>query len=203
MSKPYSGIPLEVRRAWIVPRWLKEAFVVFAFAAVIGVGLSKAVQHFGGRLERAKSAVGADDLNRAPPPLLLAARSGGQVDLARLRGHPVLVHFWATWCAPCRDELPLVEKISRRYDPSTLEVLAVSVDEGWDPVNKFLPAQSALPVVLDPGGKASIAWGTSKFPESYLVDRDGTIRLKFVGPRDWLDPNMAVLLEEFGAKPRS
>jgi peroxiredoxin len=79
-------------------------------------------------------------------------------------------------------------------------VLAVSVDDGWDPVEKFL-AQPKTPfrVALDLEAKMSRTYGTTKYPESYLVDRDGKVRLKFVGPRNWMDPNMAALLETYGA----
>ena len=202
MSKAYSGIPIDERRTWVVPRWLKEAFVAFAAVAVLTVGVSKAVQHFGGATERAKSALLADELDAVSPPLKLPSRLGGEVDLSRYRGKAVLLHFWATWCAPCRDELPLVEKLTQRYDPSTFEVLAVSVDTSWDLVDRFLPA-SPLHVLLDPGGKLSTTYGTTKFPESYLVDRDGRLRLKFVGPRNWLDPNVSTLLASYGVKPKA
>ena len=59
MSKPYSGIPIDEKRTWVVPRWLKEAFVAFAAVAVLAVGISKAVQHFGGIVERVRSSLGA------------------------------------------------------------------------------------------------------------------------------------------------
>jgi len=116
------------------------------------------------------------------------------------RGKLVLVNFWATWCPPCRDEMPSLEKLANALDPQSFEVLAVSVDESWDPVEKFLKPRSPLTVALDQGGSVSQRYGTSKFPESYLVDSKGSVRLKFVGPRDWMDQNVLALLEELGAK---
>ena len=201
MSKPYSGIPIDEKRTWVVPRWLKEAFVAFALMAVAAVGTSKALQHFGGRIERARSAVEADALDYAAPAIKLPARGGGEVDLASLRGKLVLVNFWATWCPPCREEMPSLTRLAKQYDKGTFEVLTVSVDDGWAPVDKFL-AQPKTPfrVALDEGAKTSRVYGTSKFPESYLVDRDGKVRLKFVGPRNWMDPNVATLLESYGAR---
>ena len=201
MSKPYSGIPIDEKRTWAVPRWLKEAFVAFALVAVAAVGISKALQHFGGRIERARSAVEADALDYAAPAIKLPARGGGEVDLAALRGKLVLVNFWATWCPPCREEMPSLTRLAKQYDKGTFEVLTVSVDDGWAPVDKFL-AQPKTPfrVALDEGAKISRVYGTSKFPESYLVDRDGKVRLKFVGPRNWMDPNVATLLESYGAR---
>jgi len=202
MSKPYSGIPLDQKRTWVVPRWLKEAFVAFAVVAVAAVAISKAVQHVGGRTERAAGAVEADTMDGSPATTFkLPARGGGDLDLTSLHGKTVLVNFWATWCPPCREEMPSLSRLAQQFDPSTFEVVAVSVDDGWDPVEKFL-AQPKTPfrVVLDEGAKISRAYGTTKFPESYLLDQDGKLRLKFVGPRNWMDPNVATLLEGYGAK---
>ena len=201
MSKPYSGIPIDEKRTWVVPRWLKEAFVAFALVAVAAVGISKAVQHFGGKTERARSAVEADAVDYAAPSFRLPARGGGEIELAALHGKLVLVNFWATWCPPCREEMPSLTRLSQQFDPGSFEVLTVSVDEGWAPVEKFLAQpQTPFRVALDTGAKTSRIYGTTKFPESYLVDRDGKVRLKFVGPRNWMDPNVATLLESYGAR---
>lgn len=202
MSKPYSGIPIDERRTWTVPRWLKEAFVAFALVAVAAVGISKGLQHFGGRAERARGAVEADELSGdAAVDFKLPARGGGELALASLKGKLVLVNFWATWCPPCREEMPSLTRLAQQFDPQTFEVLTVSVDDGWAAVDKFLAQpQTPFRVALDAGAKISRTYGTTKFPESYLLDRDGKLRLKFVGPRDWMDPNMATLLESYGAR---
>jgi cytochrome c biogenesis protein CcmG, thiol:disulfide interchange protein DsbE len=202
MSKPYSGIPLDQKRTWVVPRWLKEAFVAFALVAVLAVAISKGLQHFSGVADRARSAVEADEMDGKPAySFKLPARGGGEVDLSALRGKTVLVNFWATWCPPCRDEMPSLSRLAQSFDPGSFEVVTVSVDEGWAPVEKFLAAQKTpYQVALDEGAKVSRAYGTTKYPESYLVDRDGKLRLKFVGPRNWTDPNVATLLQEFGAR---
>lgn len=201
MSKPYSGIPLDERHTWVVPRWLKEAFVAFAAVCVVAVFVSKGAQHFGGRLERARSAVEADEMDGHPARLRLPARGGGDLDLSALRGKLVLVNFWATWCPPCRDEMPSLTRLAQSYDPASFEVVAVSVDEGWEPVDKFLGTKATpFRVALDQGGQVSRSYGTSKFPESYLVDQEGRVRLKFVGPRLWTQPDMATLVEAYGAR---
>ena len=202
MSKPYSGIPLDEKRTWVVPRWLKEAFVAFAVVSVLAVGISKGVQHFGGVADRARSAVEADEMDGKPAfSFKLPARGGGQVDLSALRGKTVLVNFWATWCPPCREEMPSLSRLAQSFDPQSFEVVTVSVDDGWEPVEKFLAApKTPYRVALDEGAKVSRTYGTTKFPESYLVDREGKLRLKFVGPRNWMDPNVATLLQEFGVR---
>ena len=201
MSKPYSGIPVDEKRTWVVPRWLKEAFVAFALVAVLAVVIFKVVQHFGSAEERARGAIDADTLDGAQAlPLKLPARGGGDVDLSAFRGRPVLVNFWATWCPPCREEMPSLSRMAQTFEPQSLEVVAVSVDDGWEPIDRFLTGQRIpFRVVWDEGGKTSRAWGTTRYPESYLLDRDGKLRLKFVGPRNWMDPNVAMLLERYGA----
>ncbi|HEY6909654.1 MAG TPA: TlpA disulfide reductase family protein [Myxococcales bacterium] len=202
MSKPYSGIPLDQKRSWVVPRWLKEAFVAFALVAVSAVGISKAVQHFGGKADRARSAVEADEMDGTPAaPFKLPTRGGGEVDLSSFRGKPILVNFWATWCPPCREEMPSLTRLAQSFDPQTFEVVTVSVDEGWEPVDRFFSgSKTQFRVLLDDGAKVSRMYGTTKFPESYLVDKDGKLRLKFVGPRNWMDPNVATLLQSYGAR---
>ena len=202
MSKPYSGIPLDEKRTWVVPRWLKEAFVAFAIVSVLAVGISKGVQHFGAVSDRARSAVEADEMDGKPAfSFKLPARGGGEIDLSSLRGKTVLVNFWATWCPPCREEMPSLWRLAQSFDPQSFEVVTVSVDDGWEPVEKFLAApRTPYRVALDEGAKVSRTYGTTKYPESYLLDRDGKLRLKFVGPRNWTDPNVATLLQEFGAR---
>ncbi|MBS2023664.1 MAG: TlpA family protein disulfide reductase [Deltaproteobacteria bacterium] len=147
----------------------------------------------------------ADDLKPEPAlPVALPARGGGKIDLASMKGKLVLVNFWASWCAPCRDEEPSLDALARRYDPGTFEVLAVSVDDDWAAVDGFFGKRApAYRVALDVDKRTSLAYGTSKFPESYLVDANGVVQLKFVGPRNWTEPAVFTVLESMGAKPRA
>jgi thiol-disulfide isomerase/thioredoxin len=202
MSKTYPEIPLDQKRSWVVPRWLKEAFVAFAFVAVSAVGISKAMQHFASKAERARGALQADEMDGVPAkPFKLPARGGGEVDLSSFRGKPILVNFWATWCPPCREEMPSLTRLAQSFDPQSFEVVTVSVDEGWEPIEKFFSGSKIqFRVLLDDGARISRMYGTTKFPETYLVDKDGRLRLKFVGPRNWMDPNVATLLQSYGAR---
>jgi len=188
-----------------VPRWLKEALIAFALVAVLAVVISKGVQQAGGGLERARRAAEAEPLDYPAQSFKLPARGGGEVDLSSLHGKPVLINFWATWCPPCREEMPSLGRLGQQFETSSFEIVAVSVDEGgWPAIDQFL-AKPKTPyrVALDQGGAISTSYGTTKLPESYLVDKDGHVRLKFVGPRNWLDPNIVTLLESFGAKPKT
>ncbi len=204
-SKAYSGIPLENRRNWVVPKWLKEAFVAFSALCVLTVVASKANQHWGGALERAKAAVDADDLDGSlAPQFKLPLRGGGEISSDQLKGKLTLVNFWASWCAPCREEEPSLDQLSKAFDPGSLQVVAISVDDAWDPIEKYFAGRKpAYSVLWDEGGKTSLKFGTSKFPESYLVDASGKQRVKFVGPRNWMEPSMFALLAELGARRAS
>jgi cytochrome c biogenesis protein CcmG/thiol:disulfide interchange protein DsbE len=204
-EKPYSGIPLENRRDWVVPKWLKEVFVAFAILCVLCVAASKIVARFSGRLERAAGSLDADALEGNAPDFTLPLRgNNGALELSKEHGKLVLVNFWASWCAPCRDEEPSMDKLATLLDPATFELIAVSADEGWAPVEKFFGARvPGYQVVLDEDGKVRDRWGTNKFPESYLVDAKGELKFKVIGPRDWTSPDALALLEQLGARRKA
>jgi thiol-disulfide isomerase/thioredoxin len=183
---------------------VKEAFVAFAIVSIAAVAVSKVVQHTGGKVARAASLLEADELPKTPAPSFqLPLRDGKQLDLASYKGKIVLLNFWATWCPPCRDEEPSLRKLASTMDPSKFEVVAVSVDDDWDAVDRyFAGAKPPYTVALDRGAQVSQRYGTSKFPESYLIDQSGELALKFVGPRDWTDHNVYALLSALGAPTR-
>ena len=208
MSEParaYSSMPKSARRTWVVPRWVKEGFVAFALVAIAAVVVSKSVQHFGGKANRAAGALDADELRGPPPPFSLPDRDGNQIDLAAYKGKVVLLNFWATWCPPCREEEPSLRRLATAMDPRKFQLVAVSVDEGgWPAIDKFFDGNAPPYVVaLDTTARIAQTYGTTKYPESYLIDASGTLRLKFVGPRNWTDPAVFTLLESFGASRRA
>jgi thiol-disulfide isomerase/thioredoxin len=190
------------RRPWVAPRWLKEACVAIAVVAVVAIAASKVVQHFAARGARAASAMNAEEMPPAAAiPFSLPARDGKQIDLSAYRGKVVLLNFWATWCPPCRDEEPSLRQLAKAMDPKKFQLVAVSVDEGgWPEIDKFF-AGTAPPyaVALDQEARTSQTYGTTKYPESFLIDASGTLRLKFTGPRDWSDRAVFDLLDSYGA----
>jgi thiol-disulfide isomerase/thioredoxin len=123
---------------------------------------------------------------RQPAPALELVRAdGSRVSIAALRGRPVLVHFWATWCAPCREELPGLIDAARRFSDEGLTLLAVAVDDDWAAVNRFFagatPAEVFRPVSRD----AHRPYDVISLPDTYLFSREGRLVLRYGGARDW------------------
>lgn len=121
------------------------------------------------------------------PPLNLPRLAGGSpLDLAGLRGKVVLVNFWATWCKPCEDEMPAMERLYRRLAPEGFELLAVSVDADVEPVHAFQERLGlSFPILLDPEQKAARSYQTFRFPESLLIGPDGVVVERYVGGKEW------------------
>ena len=120
------------------------------------------------------------------PEVRLQSVDGKTMSLADYRGKVVLVHFWATWCPPCVEEIPTLERFYQQVFGSDIEVLAVSVDDSADVLKTFLDRNKVhFPVLRDPGKKTAGSYGTMKFPETYVVGRDGMVRYKVIGPMDW------------------
>ena len=123
----------------------------------------------------------------APTPnLVLRDISGRTIDLKAMRGRVVLVNFWATWCEPCRDEMPSLERLQSRLAGKPFEVLAVNYGEGVPRISDFLRKENlSLTVLLDPRKEAAGAWKAGGLPMTFLVDARGRLRYSSFGERDW------------------
>jgi cytochrome c biogenesis protein CcmG, thiol:disulfide interchange protein DsbE len=116
-----------------------------------------------------------------------------KVALSDLHGKIVVLNFWATWCPPCVDEMPSLVHLQQRLKNKGVTVLAVSVDVDDGAYRRFLKDHNIdLLTVRDPDHKSSNLYGTFKFPETYIIDRDGKMRRKFIGEVDW---NQAEVVE--------
>ncbi len=131
------------------------------------------------------------------PPLSLPRLGGGNVKLDGLKGKVVVVNFWATWCEPCREEMPSFEKLYRKMEGKPFELLAVSVDDDKEKVSKMVKEMNlSYPILLDPGGGAARMWGTAMFPETYIIGPDGLVKDKILGGREWTGEEMTSKLAE-------
>jgi len=118
------------------------------------------------------------------PDLKLPDANGKMWSLADLKGRPVLLNFWATWCAPCVEEMPSLEKLASQVGKDAV-VLAVSVDEDWATVRRFFLKGTPLSVVWDETKEVPKKFGTEKFPETFLIDAEGKLRYYFINKRKW------------------
>ena len=117
--------------------------------------------------------------------------SDRRVSLDELRGKVVVLNFWATWCPPCIDEMPSLVQMQQKLKGNGVKVLAISVDADQGAYRDFLKAHNVdLLTVRDPDQKSNNLYGTFKFPETYIIDRQGVLRRKFVGPIDWGTPEI-------------
>jgi peroxiredoxin len=132
----------------------------------------------------------------AAPDWNLRSVKGAPVSLSQLRGEIVFLNFWATWCAPCLEEMPSMERLYAQFEGRGLKMVAVSVDDDEVAVKNFLSENNiTLPILLDPGGKVSRRYGTFKYPETYLIDGRGVVAKKIVGPRNWDDRTLHGVIE--------
>ncbi len=122
------------------------------------------------------------------PAFSLPDRDGVAHTLDELAGRPVLINFWATWCPPCLDEMPALQRMIAALGDTDLAVVAISLDESWEPVGPVLEqtgfGEGAL-LLLDPDRAVAQSYGTFKVPETYLIARDGRILHRYQGAKAW------------------
>ena len=118
-------------------------------------------------------------------------RDGDQsISLSQYRGKVVVLNFWASWCAPCLEEWPSLEQLQQQI-PNVV-VVAVAFDTDAGDYRQYLSDNHLhnMTVVLDPTNRSNLAFGTERPPETYIIDRNGMIRRKFIGAQDWNNPEI-------------
>jgi len=130
-----------------------------------------------------------------PAPDFTVKDSDRSVTLTEFRGKIVVLNFWATWCPPCVDEMPSLEQLQQKMKNKGVVVLGVSVDEDSSAYHQFLKEHNIdFLTVRDPSQKSNDLYGTFKFPETYIIDRNGILRRKFIGEVDWSEPEIVDFL---------
>lgn len=112
----------------------------------------------------------------------------------------MIVNFWATWCPPCVEEFPAMIQLGNQLEGASdkkTRLVAIAVDDDPKAITRFLeslPYEVEIPILHDPGGHFAATLGTTKFPETYWVTRDGQVPMRWVGPQDWLGPDVLATL---------
>jgi peroxiredoxin len=131
------------------------------------------------------------------PNFQLRDMNGRVVSLSELRGKVVLLNFWATWCGPCRVEMPAMERLYRTYDRKDFEILAVSTDAQGAAVTRPFQEENKLtfPILHDSDFRVGLSYGARTLPMTFMVDRQGVVRQHIFGARDWEAPEAHQLID--------
>lgn len=142
------------------------------------------------------SAVEAPRIGFRAPNFTLKDLNGGMVSMAGLRGKVIMINFWATWCGPCKVEMPSMNRLYTDLKGKDFEILAISSDVQGEKVVKPFIAQGrfSFPVLIDSSFKVNSNYGVTGIPTTFLVDKDGVITYKILGPRDWNSPEARELI---------
>jgi cytochrome c biogenesis protein CcmG/thiol:disulfide interchange protein DsbE len=173
-----------VKRGWVLGLGLA---IVLPLVAVLANGFRHDPREFDSPL-----------VEKAAPDFALTSTDGQPVKLAELRGKPVVVNFWATWCVPCQQEHPYLLAAARKWSDRA-HFLGVVYQDTPEKIDAWLAKHGeAYPTLVDEGSRTAIAWGVYGVPETYVIDAGGVIRHKFVGPVDpaLLDGWLAKLADE-------
>lgn len=159
----------------------KDAFLaVAAFAVIIGLVI-------GGYFFYQSRKAPPVDIGTQAPEFTYEALGGGTRSLSDYRGKVVLLNVWATWCNPCREEMPSMERLYQSMKGQPFEIVAVSIDvRGAVDVDPFAKQLGlTFPILLDHNKEVSDLYQTTGVPESFIIDKNGTVAERIIGPLDW------------------
>ncbi|MBI4378550.1 MAG: TlpA family protein disulfide reductase [Nitrospinae bacterium] len=136
------------------------------------------------------------------PDFTLMDINNRKISLSELRGKIVLLHIWATWCKPCMEEMPSIQKVYEKFKDYDFAVLAVSIDrEGIEIVRPYVDKYKlTFPILISESGKISNSYWTWGVPASYLIDKKGKIIGRALGQRNWTGDDATRLIEELSGK---
>jgi peroxiredoxin len=131
------------------------------------------------------------------PDFTLPNSDGQQVALQQFRGQVVFLNFWATWCIPCREEMPALERLHQTYRAQGLAIISIDLKESAEQVKAFFQKHElSFPALLDQSGLVFRDYLVAGMPTTYLIGRDGTLLARGVGGRDWLRAEALQLIKE-------
>ncbi len=174
--------------------------VIAAVIAVLGTGLFLASTKLGAELFPLKIGSEAPDFTANP-----MAPGTTPKGIANYEGEVVLLNIWATWCGPCRVEMPSMQRLEETLGPKGLKIVAISVDvPGMEPrINEFAEElKLSFEILHDPTQQIEQAYQTTGVPETFIIGRDGRVRRRVIGADDWSSPANVAFLERLLAEPK-
>lgn len=162
--------------------------VMTLFSSAVSWGIEK----------RMLDEAGVQKLDQQAPAFTVIGDDGRKTDLKDLRGKVVILHIWATWCQPCKDEFPLFERIYNEYGDKGIMLMPVAIDKKAtrDEIKGHAKAMGAtFPVYLAKDGDVTDKYWTWGVPATYFIDKNGWIRARAIGPRDWGSEKIKAVIE--------
>lgn len=167
-------------------RWLLVLLIMGVIGSTVWLGLPKPPAAV--RISEASTGFKLPDLQGAMQSLP--------------EGDVILLNFWATWCPPCRKEIPSMVELHEKFSAQGLKVVAVSVDQSRDHLSSFVREhQMPFQVLHDADSLVSQGYGVFRFPESFLIDKQGKVRYHLLGAVDWMSPPLMKTIEGMLAEP--
>jgi peroxiredoxin len=164
----------------VVPILAAAALLLVALSLVLARGFEERVVSVGDRA----------------PQFTLRTDGGREISTAAFGGKVLVLNFWATWCPPCVEEMPSLNEMAQRLSSKGVIVVGVSVDRNETAYRRFVQqAGIRFEIARDPGANVSADYGTFKYPETYVIDAQGRVRQKHIGPRNWMDPEILASIE--------
>ena len=141
--------------------------------------------------------------NMPAPDFTFPGLDGKMVSLSDYKGKVVLLNIWATWCPPCVEEMPSMERLYQKFKGQNFEILAVSIDEpGLKVVAPFMKKSNlTFPALIDSEGAIKAVYGITGIPESFIIDKQGNLIKKIMGPVDWATRDIFRFFSEVIEKP--
>ena len=184
------------------PRKNTKLLLTILFAVIVSVILILVLRQ---ERDSTLTTVGPIQVSLPAPNFTFPDLNGHKVSLADHRGKVVLVNIWATWCPPCRQEMPSMQKLYERFKGENFEILAVSIDStGREAVGPFMRKMNlTFPALLDPKENIRPLYGITGVPESFIIDKEGILVEKIIGPMDWATSEVFRFFQDLIKKPRS
>lgn len=182
-----------------MPRALKPVVLILALVTAAALVFMVPTRQFDPRVSRSLADLGFEVRDHGAFPFQLTRMDGTPVQLENFRGRWVLLNFWASWCEPCRDEMPSMREFARSFSGDRMRLLAISLDESDQEMRQFLIEQGITPedfvVAHDADGEVSARYGSRLLPETWIIDPEGYVIARVQGAIDWTRPDVLELFE--------
>jgi peroxiredoxin len=141
------------------------------------------------------------EIGKPAPNFTISDTKGKTWTLSELRGQVVFVNFWATWCPPCVKEMPAMQELNSSLPPDKFKILAILYNDAPAMAENLVAKLNlTFPILIDPQNMAARSYGLTGVPETYIIDKQGLLREKFIGPVQWNSPNARQMIMKYIAE---